>query len=55
MIITNGKATTHGLAHHEDLLVDFPYLGRPIPPSRHAPHQPTISRSKHDVDQIDRG
>jgi len=28
-IITNGKVTAHGLAHQEDLLVDFPYLGPP--------------------------
>jgi hypothetical protein len=28
-IITNGKVTTHGLVHHEDLLADFPYLGAP--------------------------
>ena len=28
-IITNGKVTTYGSAHHEDLLVDFPYLGPP--------------------------
>ena len=47
-IITNGKVTTHGLAHHEDLLVDFPYLGpphtafaaRPAPPD----HQPQQTR-----------
>lgn len=28
-ILTNGKVTTHGLSPHDDLLVDFPYVGRP--------------------------
>jgi hypothetical protein len=28
-ILTNGKVTTHGLSPHDDLVVDFPYLGPP--------------------------
>jgi len=28
-ILTNGKVTTDGLGPHDDLLVDFPYLGPP--------------------------
>lgn len=28
-IITNGKVKTHNLTHHQDLLIDFPYLGHP--------------------------
>jgi hypothetical protein len=28
-ILTNNKVTTHGLSPHDDLLVDFPYLGPP--------------------------
>jgi hypothetical protein len=28
-IITDGKVTTHGLSHHDDLLAEFPYLGAP--------------------------
>jgi len=28
-IITDGKVTTHGLGHHDDLLPEFPYLGPP--------------------------
>jgi hypothetical protein len=28
-ILTNGKVTRHGLGPHDDLLLDFPYLGPP--------------------------
>lgn len=47
-IITNGKVTTHGLAHHQDLLVNFPYLGPPHTRFSARPHQPAISHSKRD-------
>jgi Domain of unknown function (DUF4331) len=47
-IITNGKVTTHGLAHHKDLLADFPYLGAPHTGFAARPASTAISRNKRD-------
>lgn len=47
-IITNGKVTTHGLTHHQDLLVNFPYLGAPHTQFSARPHQPPSATAKRD-------
>ena len=39
-ILTNGRVTSHGLRHHEDLLSDFPYVG---PPHKEFAARPDVS------------
>jgi len=46
-IITNGKVKTHGLVHHQDLLADFPYLGRPHTAFSARPVPSTNSQPSH--------